>query len=231
MARPERGRAGRPCRVWARRMVAPGDIVLVICPGAMRLGKLCATSMPAGAAPVAEQPAIACPAACKVIAGTSSIHATHARWVTRERHRCLPRPGHCRVRPHHWCARPRQVVGGPRYAGRREGRHTPQRAAAAAGGYVGRWLGLRLATRVQPSRRTKARTTGAFAKMTHIPSSGAPSSSATGDHRQTLERGAVGFWQLTYQSISLVSPAGAMAATLTGAAAYDSVAGVGPSAA
>lgn len=35
-----------------------------------------------------------------------------------------------------------------------------------------------------------------------------------------LQRGAVGFWQLTYQSISLVSPAGAMAATMTGAAAY-----------
>ncbi len=35
-----------------------------------------------------------------------------------------------------------------------------------------------------------------------------------------LQRGAVGFWQLTYQSISLVSPAGAMAATMTGAASY-----------
>ncbi|NMP23203.1 APC family permease [Sulfobacillus harzensis] len=37
---------------------------------------------------------------------------------------------------------------------------------------------------------------------------------------QSLKSGSVGFWQLTYQSISLVSPAGAMAATLTGAAAY-----------
>lgn len=35
-----------------------------------------------------------------------------------------------------------------------------------------------------------------------------------------LKAGSVGFWQLTYQSISLVSPAGAMAATLTGAAAF-----------
>ncbi len=38
--------------------------------------------------------------------------------------------------------------------------------------------------------------------------------------QQSLQSGSVGFWQLTYQSISLVSPAGAMAATLTGAAAY-----------
>jgi amino acid transporter len=37
---------------------------------------------------------------------------------------------------------------------------------------------------------------------------------------QTLDPHAVGFWQLTYQSISLVAPAGAMAATLTGAAVY-----------
>jgi amino acid transporter len=37
---------------------------------------------------------------------------------------------------------------------------------------------------------------------------------------QTLDRDAVGFWQLTYQSISLIAPAGAMAATLTGAAVY-----------
>lgn len=37
---------------------------------------------------------------------------------------------------------------------------------------------------------------------------------------ESLKAGSVGFWQLTYQSISLVSPAGAMAATLTGAAAY-----------
>ncbi len=36
----------------------------------------------------------------------------------------------------------------------------------------------------------------------------------------TLDPRAVGFWQLTYQSISLIAPAGAMAATLTGAAAY-----------
>lgn len=35
-----------------------------------------------------------------------------------------------------------------------------------------------------------------------------------------LRQDAVGFWQLTYQSISMVSPAGAMAATLTSAAAY-----------
>lgn len=39
-------------------------------------------------------------------------------------------------------------------------------------------------------------------------------------HDNSLQEGAVGFWQLSYQSISLVSPAGAMAATLTGAAAY-----------
>ncbi len=37
---------------------------------------------------------------------------------------------------------------------------------------------------------------------------------------RTLDRNAVGFWQLTYQSISLIAPAGAMAATLTGAAVY-----------
>lgn len=37
---------------------------------------------------------------------------------------------------------------------------------------------------------------------------------------QSLDRSAVGFWQLAYQSISLVSPAGAMAATMTGAAVY-----------
>ena len=36
-----------------------------------------------------------------------------------------------------------------------------------------------------------------------------------------LDPRAVGFWQLTYQSISLIAPAGAMAATLTGAAAYS----------
>lgn len=36
----------------------------------------------------------------------------------------------------------------------------------------------------------------------------------------TLDQNAVGFWQLTYQSISLIAPAGAMAATLTGAAVY-----------
>ncbi len=36
----------------------------------------------------------------------------------------------------------------------------------------------------------------------------------------TLDPHAVGFWQLTYQSISLIAPAGAMAATLTGVAAY-----------
>ena len=35
-----------------------------------------------------------------------------------------------------------------------------------------------------------------------------------------LKREAGGFWQLPYQSIALVSTAGAMAATLTGAAAY-----------
>ncbi len=38
--------------------------------------------------------------------------------------------------------------------------------------------------------------------------------------KQSLDRNAVGFWQLAYQSISLVSPAGAMAATMTGAAVY-----------
>jgi amino acid transporter len=41
-----------------------------------------------------------------------------------------------------------------------------------------------------------------------------------GTGSQTLDRDAVGFWQLTYQSISLIAPAGAMAATLTGAAVY-----------
>jgi amino acid transporter len=46
-----------------------------------------------------------------------------------------------------------------------------------------------------------------------MPLSSAP---ATG----TLDPRAVGFWQLTYQSISLIAPAGAMAATLTGAAEY-----------
>ncbi|MFX4301886.1 APC family permease [Alicyclobacillus tolerans] len=38
--------------------------------------------------------------------------------------------------------------------------------------------------------------------------------------KHELDRSAVGFWQLAYQSISLVSPAGAMAATMTGAAVY-----------
>ncbi|MHB8296361.1 MAG: hypothetical protein ACYDH5_17460 [Acidimicrobiales bacterium] len=44
-------------------------------------------------------------------------------------------------------------------------------------------------------------------------------SSSTSTPPGGLRPGAVGFWQLTYQWISLVPPAGAMAATLTGAAA------------
>jgi amino acid transporter len=43
---------------------------------------------------------------------------------------------------------------------------------------------------------------------------------AEADHVRTLRRGRLGFWHLFFQSVSMISPAGAMAATMTSAANY-----------
>ncbi|KAK4526205.1 hypothetical protein GAYE_SCF20G4119 [Galdieria yellowstonensis] len=43
---------------------------------------------------------------------------------------------------------------------------------------------------------------------------------AEAEHVRTLRRGRLGFWHLFFQSVSMISPAGAMAATMTSAANY-----------